>query len=104
MKSGITSLFGLMAFWGGLSTMNSTAEVGSAAYAAINLGLIALAVKLRRVTFLLFGAVGVYIYLAHLAYKVFKDSTMFPFILAFLGLCLILATVWAQRRFLRFAR
>lgn len=97
-------LFGLMAFWGGLSSMNSTSEVGCAIYAAINLGLIGLAVKLRRVTFLLFGAVGVYIYLAHLAYKVFKDSTLFPFILAFLGLSLILATVWAQRRFLRFAR
>jgi hypothetical protein len=96
-------LFGLMAFWGGLSSMESTSEAGRAIYAAINLGLIGLAVKLRRITFLVFGAMGIYVYLGHLAYQVFKDSVFFPFTLALLGLSLILATVWAQRRFLRYA-
>lgn len=95
-------LFGLMAFWGGLSSMESTSEVGRAIYAAINLGLIGLAVKLRRMTFLVFGAMGIYVYLGHLAYQVFKDSVLFPFTLALLGLSLILSTVWAQRRFLRY--
>jgi hypothetical protein len=96
-------MFGLMAFWGGLSSMDSTSEVGRAIYAAINLGLIGLAVKLRRATFLVFGAMGIYVYLGHLAYEVFKNSVFFPFTLALLGLSLILATVWAQRRFLRYA-
>ncbi|HSB08309.1 MAG TPA: DUF2157 domain-containing protein [Blastocatellia bacterium] len=96
-------LFGLMAFWGGLTAMESASESGRAIYALVNLGLIALAVKLRRVTFLVFGAMGVYAYLGHLAYEVFKDSVFFPFTLALIGLSLILATVWAQRRLLRAA-
>jgi hypothetical protein len=37
----------------------------------------------------------------HLAYRVFKDSVMFPFVLALFGLGLILSTVWAQRKWLR---
>lgn len=91
-------LFGLMAFWGGLTSMDSGSEIKRALYAAINLGLIGVAIKLRRATFLVFGAMGVYAYLGHLAYEVFKDSFMFPFALALLGLSLILATVWTQRR------
>jgi len=94
-------LFGLMAFWGGLTSMDSSSELKRWIYCLINLGLIALAIKLRRATFLVFGAIGVYAYLGHLAYAVFKDSFMFPFALALLGLSLIVATVWAQRRFLR---
>lgn len=97
-------LFGLMAFWGGLSSMDSTSEIGRAIYALINLGLIGSAIKVRRITFLVFGAMGIYIYLGHLAYEVFKDSVFFPFSLALLGLSMILATVWAQRRLLRYAR
>ena len=96
-------LFGLMAFWGGLTSMESTSEAKRVIYAGINLALIGLAIKLRRATFLVFGAMGVYAYLGHLAYQVFKDSFMFPFVLALLGLSLILATVWAQRRLFRSA-
>ena len=94
-------LFGLMAFWGGLTSMDRSSEPKRVIYVVINLGLIGLAIKLRRATFLVFGAMGVYAYLGHLAYTVFKDSFMFPFALALLGLGLIVATVWAQRRLLR---
>lgn len=94
-------LFGLMAFWGGLTSMDSNSEVGALIYALINLGLIAIAVKLRRTTFLVFGAVGVNVYLGHLAYKVFADSFFFPFILALSGLLTILAAVWFQKKLLR---
>lgn len=90
-------LFGLMAFWGGLTSMDSNSELGKAVYALINLGLIGIALKLKRAVFLIFGAVGVHIYLGHLAYTVFKDSLFFPFVLAFLGLSLIVATILAQR-------
>ena len=91
-------LFGLFAFWGGLTAMDGGSEINRALYALINVALIAVAVKLRRATFLVFGALGVHIYLGHLAYVVFKDSFFFPFALALLGLSLILVTVWAQRR------
>ena len=94
-------LFGMLAFWGGLTAMDGGTEVGRALYALLNIGLIGLAVKLRRSIFLVFGALGVHIYLGHLAYEVFKNSFFFPFALALLGLSLILVTVWAQRRMSR---
>ena len=53
--------------------------------------------KLGRVTILVFGVVGVHLYLGHLAYEVFHDSMLFPFALALLGLSLILVTVFTQR-------
>lgn len=89
-------LFGLMMFWGGLTSMDSDSEVNKFIYMLINVGLIAIAIWLRRSTFLVFGAVGVYSYIGYLAYQVFKDSFMFPFVLAFIGLLMILSTVWAQ--------
>jgi hypothetical protein len=93
-------LFGMFAFWGGLTAMDSGSETMRALYALLNVGFIWLAVKLRRSTFLVFGALGVHFYLGHLAYKVFQDSFFFPFVLALLGLSLILLTVWLQRRVL----
>jgi predicted MFS family arabinose efflux permease len=54
-------------------------------------------VTLKRSVFLVFGAMGAYIYLGHLAWEVFKESVFFPFVLALLGLGLILGTVWGQR-------
>jgi hypothetical protein len=94
-------LFGLMAFWGGMTSMDSESELGRLIYLLINVALIAVAVKIRRSTFLVFGALGVHVYLGHLAYSVFKDSVLFPFVLALLGLSLILVTVFAQRFFFR---
>ncbi|HEV2799164.1 MAG TPA: hypothetical protein VGW12_01635 [Pyrinomonadaceae bacterium] len=91
-------LFGTLAFWGGLTMIDSDSELGRAVYALINIGLIVLAVKTRRAVFLVFGVLGVHVYLGHLAYEVFKDSFLFPFALALLGLSLILVTVFAQRK------
>ena len=78
--------------------MDSGSELMRVLYLGLNVGLIFLAVKLRRSTFLVFGALGVHLYLGHLAYRVFEDSFFFPFVLALLGLSLILLTVWFQRR------
>jgi hypothetical protein len=93
-------LFGMFAFWGGLTMMDAKSEVMRALYALLNVGLIGVAVLLRRSTFLVFGALGVHLYLAHLAWEVFKNSLLFPFALAGLGLSMILITVWFQRRVL----
>lgn len=89
-------LFGLMAFWGGFTSMESTSEFNRALYLLLNIGLVGIALLLKRTVFLVFGAVGIHIYLGHLAYEVFKDSFLFPFALALLGLSLILITVLAQ--------
>ena len=94
-------LFGLLAFWCGLTFMESGSELGKLVYALVNVGLIALGVRLRRAVFIVFGVLGVHVYLGHLAYEVFKDSVLFPFALALLGLSVILVTVLAQRQMVR---
>ncbi len=91
-------LFGLMAFWGGLTSMDSDSEVGKLIYCLINIGLIFCALVLRRRTFIVFGAVGFFIYLGHLAYTVFKDSILFPFALTLLGIGIIYLGLQYQRR------
>ena len=52
-------VFGLMAFWGGLSSMESGNEWTKLAYCLINVGLIGLSVLLSRRVFAVFGAFGV---------------------------------------------
>ncbi len=89
-------LFGLMAFWGCLTSINSDSEIKRAFYLLLNIGLVGIALYLKRTVFLVFGAIGIHLYLGHLAYVVFKDSFLFPFALALLGLSLILITVWTQ--------
>ncbi len=91
-------LFGLMAFWGGLSFMESNDELGKFFYAMINVGLMLLSVLLDRRAFIVFGSLGVLGYLGHLAQEVFKDSLLFPFALALLGIAVIALGVWYQRR------
>ncbi len=96
-------LFGLLAFWGGLTSMQGGSELKRAVYAMLNLGLIGIGVWEKRATFLVFGVLGIHLYVGHLAYDVFGDSFLFPFVVALLGLSLILVTVWTQRTFLRSA-
>ena len=95
-------LFGLMAFWGGLSLMESGSEWKKFLYCLINVGLVFLAVFLQRRVFVVFGACGVLGYLGHLSYNVFKDSFLFPMVLTFLGLAVIFLGVQYQRHSDRF--
>lgn len=90
-------VFGLIAFWGGLTSLDSDSETGRFLYFLVNLGLAALALYLHRSVFLIFGAMGIFAYLGHLAYAVFKDSVLFPFALAAIGLGMIVVTILAQR-------
>jgi hypothetical protein len=92
-------LFGLMAFWGGLSAMDSNSELSKFIYLLINVALIALSLFLRRRVFLVFGACGAFGYLGHLAWEVFKDSIIFPFVLTLGGLLVIGAGIaWQKKR------
>src|SRR5256886_13320231 len=56
------------------------------------------AVLLQRKTFMVFGAIGVYSYLGHLAFDVFKNSLLFPAALTALGIAIIAAGVWYRSR------
>jgi hypothetical protein len=90
-------LFGLMIFWGGLTSMESHSEVGRFVYCVINLFLIVCSVALRRRAFIVFGGLGVMSYVGHLAYSVFQDSMLFPLVLTLIGLAIIALGVLYQR-------
>ena len=65
----------------------------------INLGLILLSVVLKRRVFVVFGAIGVFAYTAHLADELFAESALFPFVLSAAGLAIIaLGLVYAKNR------
>ncbi|MFK3771836.1 DUF2157 domain-containing protein [Pseudomonas sp. NPDC089406] len=90
-------LAGLAAFWGGLTLMDSGSQWGKLFYCLINLGLMALAVLLRRPVFMVFGAMGVAAYLGYLSYDVFADSLLFPLVLTVIGLGVIALGVRYQK-------
>ena len=90
-------LFGALAFWCGLSLMQSGKEWAKFSYCLINLALMVVSVLLQRRVFIIFGALGVFGYLSYLSYDVFKDSILFPFALSILGILIIFLGVKYQR-------
>lgn len=92
-------LAGLMAFWGGLTMLDSGSEWGKATYCMINLVLMGVAVLLRRPMFMVFGVLGVAAYLGYLAYEVFAESLLFPVLVSMIGLGVIgLGLLYQKRR------
>jgi len=94
-------LFGAAAFWGGLTLMDRGSEWSRLLYALINLGMILLSVSLGRSVLVLFGLLGFFGYLGDLAFRLFRDSLLFSFVLTALGLAFIgsglLVRRWAPR-------
>lgn len=82
-------IFGVIAFWGGLTFQDSDSELAKFFYFSINIGLILVGAVLLRNVFVVFGAFGVAAYLGHLAESVFKDSWLFPISLAAIGLLIV---------------
>jgi hypothetical protein len=83
-------LFGLMAFWGGITCKESASELATALYCLLNVTLLLVAVVTMRRAYAVFGALGITSYLGHLASVVFKDSLFFPFALSLIG-CAVIA-------------
>lgn len=90
-------LFGVIAFWGGLSSQHSDSELSKFFYFCINLLMIGVGVLLVRRVFVVFGALGSCGYLGHLASSVFKDSWLFPISLTLIGLLIIYLGILWQR-------
>jgi hypothetical protein len=90
-------LFGLLTFWGGITSSDSSTELGKALYCVLNVGLLMLAVLLMRRAYAVFGTMGISLYLGHLAEKVFKDSLLFPFSLSLIGIAVIAAGLLYHR-------
>ncbi|WP_019216767.1 DUF2157 domain-containing protein [Legionella tunisiensis] len=90
-------IFGVMAFWGGMTSQSSDNELTKFIYLCINLIMIGIGVILVRKVFVIFGAIGCGFYLGHLASQVFKDSIFFPTALTLIGLLIIyLGTLWQK--------
>jgi hypothetical protein len=90
-------LFGMMAFWAGLTLKNSDSEIAKALYCLLNVGLILLSVVLRRRVYAVFGTFGVAGYLGYLSHSVFKDSMLFPFALSAIGVAVIAAGLFYHK-------
>lgn len=91
-------LFGLMTFWGGITATESSSEPAKAVYCLLNVGLLLMSVILMRRAYAVFGALGISIYLGHLADVVFKDSLLFPFALSLIGIAIISAGLLYHRK------
>ena len=90
-------LFGVLAFWCGLSLMQSDSELNKFIYLCINLFMIVVGSILTRRVFAVFGGLGSAGYVGHLAYEVFEDSMVFPFVLTAIGLGVIYLGILWQR-------
>jgi hypothetical protein len=91
-------LFGLLTFTGGLSLMGSGSQLGRAVYCVIHLTLMALAILFRRRVFLVFGAIGVFVYLAAEAEEYFRNSFGFTIALTLIGVAFIAAGIAYKRK------
>jgi hypothetical protein len=91
-------IVGIVALWGGITAQDSSSEIAKAIYAVFNIGLLVLAVYLMRRVYAAFGALGLSLYLGHLAADVFEDSLLFPLALSAIGLAVIGIGIWYFRR------
>lgn len=91
-------LWGTLLFWAGFNfLMWDKSELVLIGYLLLNLLMMGLSLILRRKVLMVFGALGVFAYLSHLAYSLFADSPFFPFILSLIGLIIIYLGVLYQR-------
>ena len=90
-------IFGVIAFWGGMSSQDSDNELSKFIYFSINLLMMGVGVLLVRRVFVVFGALGAAFYIGHLARSVFEDSWLFPIALSAMGLGVIyLGVLWQK--------
>ncbi|OTQ06725.1 DUF2157 domain-containing protein [Gilliamella apicola] len=90
-------LFGVLTFWGALSSMESDSELNKFLYFCVNLLMILIGVIIVRRVFVIFGGLGITGYLSYLSYDVFEDSLLFPFALTIIGLSIIVVGIFWQR-------
>jgi hypothetical protein len=90
-------LFGTLAFWGGLTALDSDREIARFIYCLINIGLVGLGLFLQRRVYALFGGLGIALYLHHLAERVFADSLLYFLALSLIGLAVLGAGLLLHR-------
>lgn len=90
-------LFGAIAFWCGLSLMQSDNEFSKFLYFLINILFMGLSVFLQRRIFVIFGVIGAMGYIGYLASRVFENSILFPFALTIIGLMVLYCGILLHR-------
>jgi hypothetical protein len=90
-------LFGVLAFWGGVTSLGSDLLSGKLVYLTINLALVVAGALLVRRAFTVFGAIGIAFVLSDLSWRFFKDSWLFPIALTLIGLAIVYAGIWWSR-------
>ena len=90
-------IFGVIAFWGGMTAQESDSELAKLIYFCVNIFMVAVGVIIVRRVFVVFGAIGACLYLGHLASNVFEDSWLFPITLTAIGLLIVyLGVLWQK--------
>lgn len=91
-------LFGTLTFWGSLTSLCfAKGEIVLFFYLLINLSMMVISILVKRKVLMIFGAIGAFSYFSHLAYDLFENSILFPFVLTCLGLVLIYLGVLYQK-------
>jgi hypothetical protein len=90
-------LFGVLAFTGGLTLMGNGNQLGKAVYCLIHLGMMVLSILLQRKVLLIFGAIGVFVYLMGEAQGYFRNSLGFTVSLTLIGILFIAAGIAYKR-------
>lgn len=92
---GATMLWGVLVSVLGLNFDNKgLGEFGEFLLAACGLIYMIASVIMQRKVFMIWGVFGVYGYIGHLGYAIFKDSPIFPIILALFGLSIVFFGVY----------
>ena len=74
-------------------------EVAYFTTAVINFIFMVFSVIVQRRIFMVWGAIGFWGYIAHLAYKIFSDSPLFPFVLVLFGLGVIFSGIYYSKNY-----
>jgi hypothetical protein len=82
-------IVGAASFWGGLTGLEISNDRLGLGYCVVNIGLVLFSVLADRRIYAIFGALGIALYLGHLAYDVFDDALWFSFALSGIGLSTI---------------
>ncbi len=90
-------IFGATMLWGAIISIimrhNWYNEFAYFLTALFSIAYMIISILIKRKVFIVWGAIGFWSYLGHLAYKVFEDSALFPIVLVGFGLLIIFSGI-----------
>lgn len=77
--------------------MESHSEWSKFGYLLIHIALVGTSLLLKRKVFVIFGAIGIFLYLSNEAYTHFRNSVAFSFVLSLIGIAMIFLAMQYKR-------